>query len=153
MIKVGIGYDCSGEALALELKEHLKDIYTSTSEHLDFIVRGPWVPNSDEKFVMFGSKIGRALTKREIDFGIVISEFGSDICMAANRWVYCRAALCHDTDTASYSRKLFNANTLALSARTTDYDSAIQIADVFFNTEYDKNLENDILVSQLTIIR
>ncbi|KAL0207977.1 hypothetical protein P9112_010564 [Eukaryota sp. TZLM1-RC] len=69
--------------------------------------------------------------------GIVICGSGIGICMAANKHVGVRCALCYDVYTAEMARLHNNANIVAMGARTTPPDVASDIVEKFLTTEFE----------------
>src|SRR5262245_51225102 len=60
--------------------------------------------------------VGRAVSDKQVDRGILVCGTGIGMCMAANKVAGVRAALCHDSITAEMSRRHNDANILCLSA-------------------------------------
>lgn len=69
--------------------------------------------------------------------GILICGTGIGMSMVANRHHNVRAALCHSTYDAEYSRRHCDANIICLGSRTTTYELAIEFIDRFLNTAFD----------------
>jgi ribose 5-phosphate isomerase B len=64
----------------------------------------------------FGAKVAAAVSKDEVDCGILICGTGVGMSITANKFAGVRAALCHDDLTVQMSRMHNNANVLCLSA-------------------------------------
>lgn len=69
--------------------------------------------------------------------GIFICGTGIGMSMVANRNPKIRAALCHDENFASLSRRHNDANVLCLSGRWTNARKAIKIIKVFLTTDFE----------------
>jgi ribose 5-phosphate isomerase B len=69
--------------------------------------------------------------------GILICGTGNGICMTANKWRDIRAALCWNPEIASLARQHNNANILCMPARFISIEDAIQILEVFLDTEFE----------------
>ncbi len=73
----------------------------------------------------------RALLGGEGERGILLCGTGLGMCMAANRFIGVRAALCHDEYTARMARLHNDANVLVLGGRVTGQAVAHGIVDVW----------------------
>ena len=84
--------------------------------------------------------------------GILFCWTGTGVCIAANKVPRIRAALCDDAETARGARLWNNANILCLSLRRISKVIAGEILEVWFDTTYQPNPEDDaclVLVDQL----
>lgn len=102
------------------------------SDHRGFQVKGKIVfmvaslghqgidfgPDSSEMvdYPEYAAKVARAVSKKEVDRGILVDGSGMGMCIVANKFPGVRAALCHDDLTAEMSRLHNDANVLCLSA-------------------------------------
>ena len=68
--------------------------------------------------------------------GILICGSGIGISIAANRYSHIRAALCDNVELATLSREHNNANVLALGARFVEEKKALEISNMFLNSEF-----------------
>ena len=128
-MRIHIGSDHAG----FELKEKVK-IYLCDKGY-DVIDEGPC--NGDRvDYPVYGAKVGRAVIADEGSKGIVICGSGIGISIAANKIDGIRAALCGDTLAARLSREHNNANVLAMGARLIGETMAMEIADVFLQTDF-----------------
>jgi len=69
--------------------------------------------------------------------GVLVCGTGIGISIAANRAPHVRCALCHDVTTTRLSRQHNDANVLALGARTTGTQIALDCLDAFLDTGFD----------------
>lgn len=76
-------------------------------------------------------------------FGILICGTGIGASIAANRFAYIRAALCHNQQTAKLAREHNNANILALGSRIISDDDAFIITKAFLNSNFAGDDPND----------
>ncbi len=81
-------------------------------------------------------KVATEVISRQIK-GIIICGTGIGISIAANKIPGIRAALCNNTDTACLSRQHNDANILAIGARVTEPEAAMEIVDAFLNTAFE----------------
>jgi ribose 5-phosphate isomerase B len=83
------------------------------------------------------AKLAKAMAKGVADRGVLICGTGIGIGIAANRYPYIRAALCHDVTTARLSRAHNDANVLCLGARTIGQEVALDCVDMFLATPFE----------------
>lgn len=69
--------------------------------------------------------------------GIFICGTGIGMSIAANRNPKIRAALCHDTTSATYARAHNDANVLVLPGRYMKLSKAIKIIKIFLTSEFE----------------
>lgn len=132
-MKVSIGCDHGGYELKEEVVKHLKD---KGVEVVDFGTN-----NLDScDYPDFGIKAAEAVANGEVDKGIVICTTGIGISIAANKVKGVRCALCSDLTSARLTREHNDANVLAMGAAIIGHLVALDIVDIFLNTEF-SNLE------------
>ena len=73
----------------------------------------------------------------ECERGILCCGTGIGISMAANKVKGIRAACCSDYFSAKYTRLHNDANVLCLGARVIGEGAALELVDVFLNTEFE----------------
>ena len=123
-MKIYIASDHAG----YELKEFLKtkfeciDLGTNSTDSVDY-------PN-------FGKKAADEVAKGD-SVGIIICGSGIGISIAANRNPKIRAALCLTSEMAKLSRQHNDANILALGARLTKPEEAVNIVQAFLETPFE----------------
>lgn len=71
------------------------------------------------------------------DFGILICGSGQGMCMTANKITGIRAAHCHTVELAKLSREHNNANVVCMGGRIIDFETAKQIINTFFMTDFE----------------
>ena len=91
----------------------------------------------------FGRAAARAVASGECEKGIVICTTGIGISMVANKIKGIRAALCTDPYSAKMTRLHNDANVLALGGGIIGKNMALEIVEVFLNTEFSQG-ENHI---------
>ena len=69
--------------------------------------------------------------------GIIICGSGIGVSMSANKHKGVRSALCWNKETAKLSRSHNNANVLSLPARFSEKKEAIEIVEIFLNTDFE----------------
>jgi ribose 5-phosphate isomerase B len=129
MTVVALGADHPGFPLKEDLKTWLigrgydvEDLGTQSADSVDY-------PD-------FAVGVGSAVTAGKADRGILVCGTGIGMAMAANKLPGVRAAACSDAFTARMSREHNDANVLALGARITSREAAIEIVDLWLDTEF-----------------
>jgi len=74
---------------------------------------------------------------------------GTGVSLAANKVPGIRASLCVDAETTRGARLWNNANVLCLSIRSTSEVVAKEILDMWFETKYKPNAEDDLCLEQV----
>lgn len=82
-------------------------------------------------------RVSSALAEDTDARGVLVCGSGIGISIAANRAAHVRCALCHDVTTARLCREHNDANVLALGARTTGANVALDCLDAFLGTEFE----------------
>ncbi len=128
--KVMIGSDHGGFELKAALISYLSD------KGIDVIDAGTKSEDSVD-YPEYGAKVGQAVSKGEIEAGILICGTGIGISIAANRFKGVRASLCHSVEYATLTRQHNDSNILALGGRFLTEDQAKEIVDAWISTEYE----------------
>lgn len=123
----------SSDHAGFDLKEALKIHFT---DRVDWVDLGTTTKDS-VNYAEFGRLMGKAITKGDVTRGIVICGSGIGISIAANRFKNVRAALCTNSTMATLARLHNDANVLALGARITGLQVAIDCVEVFITTEFE----------------
>lgn len=126
---IAIGSDHGGFELKEKVINHLKE------QGMEVKDCGCYNKESCD-YPKFGKAVGEAVASGECEKGIVICTTGIGISIAANKVKGVRAALCTDSLCARMTRLHNNANVLALGANIVGPGLALEIADVFLNTEF-----------------
>jgi len=77
------------------------------------------------------------ITSGKCEKGILICGTGIGMSIAANKIKGIRASLCADCFSAKYTRLHNDANVICLGARTLGPGLAVELADIFLNTEFE----------------
>ena len=95
--------------------------------------------NSDKSvdYPEYGHMVGKCVSNKEVDKGIVICGSGIGISIAANKVKGVRAALCTSVEHAEMSRKHNDANVLAMGARFTPFEDIKLITKVWLATDFE----------------
>ncbi|HAA93775.1 MAG: ribose 5-phosphate isomerase B [Rhodospirillaceae bacterium] len=85
----------------------------------------------------FAEAVAEALADGKASRGVLVCGTGIGISIAANRHRHVRAALCHSETDARFARAHNDANVLALGARTTGIEVALDCLTVFIETPFE----------------
>jgi ribose 5-phosphate isomerase B len=82
-------------------------------------------------------KVGEAVASGNFEQGILICDTGIGMCIAANKIMGIRAALCYNAFSAQRAREHNDANILCLRAEDIDNESALEIVKTFLATDFE----------------
>lgn len=130
MVVIAIGSDHGGYSYKEEIKQHLIadgyeiiDVGTTSTESCDYPI--------------YAKKVAELVTKKEAEKGILICGTGIGMSITANKFKGIRAALCGDIFSAEATRKHNDSNILCLGERVLDKELALEIVDIWLNTEFE----------------
>ena len=126
---IAIGSDHGGYELKTKVIAHLQK---QGIEVRDFGTDG--LASCD--YPDFGRAAAEAVASGECEKGIVICTTGIGISITANKVPGIRCALCHNTTTARMTREHNDANVLAIGAGMVGEIVALEMVDIFLNTEF-----------------
>ena len=114
----------------------LKETIKAKFGHIEWLDLGTNSSDSVD-YPEYGTKLADAVAGGEAKLGIAICGSGIGISIAANRNPAIRAGLCTNTTMARLTRAHNDANVLALGARITGQEAALDIVEVFLNTDFE----------------
>ena len=82
-------------------------------------------------------KVCESIIKGETERGILVCGTGIGMSIAANKYKGIRAAACSEHFSAKYTRLHNNSNVLCLGGRVVGVGTAIELANLFVNTEFE----------------
>lgn len=129
-MKLAIGNDHAGTLYKHEITAHL-------------IEKGIEVVNfgTDDSLSVdypdFVHPVARAVSDERVDFGIVVCGSGNGVSMTVNKYEAIRGALCWTKEIAYLARTHNDANILCIPARFISIHQAIEMVEVFLNTEFE----------------
>ena len=129
-MKLSIGSDHGGYAYKEAVKEHLISLGHEVVDCGCFGVESVDYPD-------FGIAAAELVRDGKVDRGIVICTTGIGISIAANKVRGIRCALCGDLKSAEMTRRHNDANMLAMGAGIIPLSLALEITDVWLNTEFE----------------
>ena len=128
-MKLAIAADHAGFALKEKLREHLAG---QGHEVVDF---GAGSAESCD-YPDFAQPVGREVAQGHFDRGILVCSTGLGMAIAANKISGVRAAPVKTPDEARLTREHNDANILTLGARYLDEPQAMELVELFLETEF-----------------
>ena len=87
-------------------------------------------------YPVYADKVCSCITDKSADLGILICGTGIGMSIAANKHKGIRAACCENTFSAKMTRAHNDSNILCLGARVIGYGLALDMIDLFLETEF-----------------
>ena len=129
-MKIAIGCDHGGFEHKNAIAEHLKE---RGFEVNDFGI----YENKSVDYPEIALRVANSVAAGENTLGILVCGTGIGMSMAANKVNGIRAAAVSDHFSAKYTRLHNNANILCLGGRVIGIGTALELADLFVDTEYE----------------
>ena len=126
--KIAVACDHAALDMKAEVISYLK---ANGFEYYDF---GTYTKDSCN-YPDYAEKVCTAVYNKEYDLGILICGTGIGMSLAANKVKGIRAACCSEHFSAKYTRLHNDANVLCLGARVIGEGIALELVDIFLNTE------------------
>ncbi len=140
---IALGSDHAGFELKQAIKKHLdernieyKDYGTFSEESVDYAV--------------YAEKTARGVVDGECTLGILCCGTGVGISIAANKVRGIRACCCSDKFSAEMTRLHNDANMLCLGGRVLEVEKALELVDVFLDTEFSNDERHIRRIAQIT---
>lgn len=127
-MKVVLGADSAGFQMKEKIIAHLKE------RGIETIDVGAYNAESSH-YPEFAYKVATTVASKEADFGILVCGTGIGMSIAANKVKGIRASVCSEHFSARYTRLHNDANVLCLGARVIGEGIAIELVDIFLDTE------------------
>ncbi len=127
---IALGSDHAGFSLKEEIKKHLDET------GVDYIDVGCYSPERFD-YAISAQKACDKVVAGECSSAILCCATGVGISMAANKVKGIRACCCTDYFSAKYTRLHNDANVLCMGERVIGAGLAIELVDVFLNTEFE----------------
>lgn len=129
-MKIVIGCDHGGLEHKNAIVEHLK------SRGFEVLDCGIYEQKSVD-YPDIAKKVCGEITNGNYERGILVCGTGIGMSMAANKIKGIRAACCSDHFSAKYTRLHNDANILCLGGRVIGIGVALELADIFMDTEFE----------------
>ena len=140
---IALGSDHAGLELKTAIKVHLDE---RKIEYKDY---GTYTTDSAD-YAVYAEKTARAVVSGECRLGLLFCGTGVGISIAANKVRGIRACCCSDKFSAEMTRLHNDANILCLGGRVIDVEKAIELVDVFLDTEFSNDERHIRRISQIT---
>lgn len=127
---IAIGCDHGGLNIKNAVALYLKD------KNIDFVDYGTYTSDSVD-YPEYAYKVAKAVSTGECERGIICCGTGIGVCMVANKVNGVRAATVTNEFCAEMTRRHNDANVLCMGGRVVDEPTAVKLADIFLNTEFD----------------
>lgn len=129
-MKISIGNDHAGTDYKFAILKHL--------ESKGYIVNNYGTDADDSvDYADFVHPVANDVVNKQADFGILICGSANGVAMTANKHQKIRAGLCWNKEIVHLVRSHNDANILCIPARFTAIQQAIEMVDVFLNTEFE----------------
>jgi ribose 5-phosphate isomerase B len=129
-MKIAIGSDHRGFALKQFL---MQQSYTPTLSFIDVGCSG----SDSVDYNDYATAVARAIKDGLADYGVLICNSGVGITMAANRYPWVRAALCHNQELVQQTRQHNDANVLAMGTAVVTPAQAAEMLQIFVTTPFE----------------
>ena len=136
-MKISIGSDHGGYQLKTEIKNHL---LAQGHQVVDFGTNS----NDSCDYPDFAYAAATALSKGEVDFGVVVCTTGMGVSMVVNKVKGVRCALCHNENCAEMTRRHNDANMIAFGQKYVSTEVALKAVDIFLSTAFEKENERHV---------
>lgn len=127
-MKIALGADSAGFAMKEKIKAHL------TNRGFETLDCGAYNDESSH-YPEFAYKVAKSISEDTADFGILVCGTGIGMSIAANKVAGVRASVCSEHYSATYTRLHNDANILCLGARVIGEGIALELVDIFLDTE------------------
>jgi len=129
-MKIAVGSDHRG----FEVKRRIVNLLQQLGHEV--LDAGPMARESVD-YPDFAFRVAVAVSKGEVDRGILVCGTGIGMCIAANKVSGVRAAPCHDSITAEMSRRHNDANVLCLSADLLGEELIDRMVRIWLETSFE----------------
>ena len=129
-MKIAIGCDHGGLAHKNAIAEHLKE---RGFEVTDFGI----YEQVSVDYPVIAEKVCQSIVSGENEMGILVCGTGIGMSLAANKIKGIRAAVLSDHFSAKYTRLHNDSNVLCLGGRVIGEGTAIELADIFVDTQFE----------------
>ena len=127
---IALGCDHGGLEHKNAIAEHLK---SEGFEVEDFGI----YENKSVDYPEIALKVANSIKNGENELGILVCGTGIGMSLAANKVNGIRAAACSEHFSAKYTRLHNNSNILCLGGRVIGIGTALELCDIFVNTEFE----------------
>lgn len=140
---IALGSDHAGFELKQAIKKHLDE------RNIEFKDYGPFSDESVD-YAVYAEKTAKGVISGECSLGILCCGTGVGISIAANKVRGIRACCCSDKFSAEMTRLHNDANILCLGGRVLEVEKALELVDVFLDTEFSNDERHIRRIAQIT---
>ncbi|MQG19306.1 MAG: RpiB/LacA/LacB family sugar-phosphate isomerase [SAR202 cluster bacterium] len=126
----------SSDHNGLELKNRLVE-YFSNSKY-EIIDLGPKKFDPNDDYPDSAILVAQGISLNDFDKGIIICGSGVGASIAANKVPGVRAAICHDSYSASQGVEHDDMNVLCLGSKIVDFNQSVELVEKFLSAKFSK---------------
>lgn len=141
---LAIGCDHGGFAMKNAIIAHLE---SRGIEYKDFGTNS----TASVNYAPIAASVARSVAGGECERGILICGTGIGMSLAANKIKGIRAAVCSDHFSCKYTRLHNDANVLCLGGRVIGEGTALELVDLFLDTEFEGG-RHSVRIAEITKI-
>lgn len=135
---IGLASDHAGYDIKEVVQKYLQENYPDT-----MIIDYGTLVNERVDYSDYAHKLGNAIDKGEVQWGVAVCGSGNGISMALNKHAKVRAGLSWNTEQAHLTRQHNNANVLSIPGRFVSEEEARAIVKEFFSTDFEGGRHTD----------
>ena len=129
-MNISIGNDHAGTDYKFQIIKHLKNKNIGVTNY-------GTDSNSSVDYPDFVHPVAKDVVNNNANYGILICGSANGVAMTANKYSNIRAGICWNKEIVSLIRQHNNANILCIPARFTSIKDALEMVDIFLNTDFD----------------
>lgn len=126
-----LGSDHAGDELKQHIKKHFDEI------GVEYIDLGFAELKRDDDYPVIAKQVARYVQSKKAEKGMLFCGTGIGMSMCANKFSGIRAVVASDIFSVRHSRLHNDANILCMGARVMARGLAVDLTDVFLNTEFE----------------
>ncbi len=137
MEKIMVGADGMGYQLKDFIRDHLK------TKGYDVIDIGTFKNGTPLDYYAVGKMVGKAVSNKEVDYGVVICWTGMGVGIIANKFKGVYAGIVESTFTAERCKIINNCNVLAMGQSIVTPEMAKAMVDLWLGSKFGQGLGID----------
>lgn len=129
-MNISIGNDHAGTDYKFQIIKHLKN------KNIEVTNYGT-DSNSSVDYPDFVHPVAKDVVNNRANYGILICGSANGVAMTANKYSNIRAGICWNKEIVNLIRQHNNANILCIPARFSSIKDALEMVDIFLNTDFE----------------
>lgn len=129
-MNISIGNDHAGTDYKFQIIKHLK------KKNIEVTNYGT-DSNSSVDYPDFVHPVAKDVVNNRANYGILICGSANGVAMTANKYSNIRAGICWNKEIVNLIRQHNNANILCIPARFSSIKDALEMVDIFLNTDFE----------------